>query len=438
VIETYRDAMPSPIPLRIFLSSPGDVAKERQLARDLIARLNKDHLLKDRVRLEAVSWDDPDAPPSMPANLSPQQAVNRGLAMPCDCDIVVVLFWNRMGTELDPSEGLKANGEPYQSGTEWEFENALAAPTQPDRPVILLYRKTGFTPDASDPDNPELQEQLDQRRKVNAFFAALKEMKRFAIEFTEHSEFEGRLENDLKHRINLLLEQQPGSMGEAFQQTPPTPVGDKRLAHAEARLAAMPLDVVPAPAALPAGSHMPLARNPLFVVREADLKALARGLKAGETAAVGQIAAATGLGGIGKTQLASEFVHRYGQYFLGGVFWLSFADSDAVPAEIATCGGPGGMKLRDDFGRLAFGGSGPAGRGRVAGPAAAPAGVRQLRGRGSAGEMATADGRLPGAGDQPPGNLEHASRHRCPDARRTRPRREPGTSVQAPARSSVG
>src|SRR5262249_15306009 len=156
-----------PIPLRIFLSSPGDVAAERQLARDLIARLEKDHLLKGRVRLEAVSWDDPDAPTSMPANLSPQQAVNRGLAMPCDCDIVVVLFWNRMGTPLDPCEGVKANGEPWQSGTEWEFENALAAPTQPERPVILLYRRAGFTPDASDPDDPKLKEQLDQRRKVN-------------------------------------------------------------------------------------------------------------------------------------------------------------------------------------------------------------------------------------------------------------------------------
>jgi hypothetical protein len=331
VIETYRDAMTSPIPLRIFLSSPGDVAEERQLARDLIARLNKDHLLKDRVRLEAVSWDDPDAPPSMPANLSPQQAVNLGLAKPSDCDIVVVLFWNRMGTELDSSEGVKANGEPYQSGTEWEFENALAAPTQPDRPVILLYRKAGFTPDASDPDDPKLKEQLDQRRKVNAFFAALRQKQRFATEVASSEAFQNRLENDLKHQINLLLEEQPGSMGEAFQQTPPSPVGDKRLAHAEARLAAMPLDVVPAPAALPAGSHMPLARNPLFVGREADLKALARGLKAGETAAVGQIAAATGLGGIGKSQLASEFVHCYGQFFLGGVFWLSFADPEAVP-----------------------------------------------------------------------------------------------------------
>jgi tetratricopeptide (TPR) repeat protein len=116
--------------------------------------------------------------------------------------------------------------------------------------------------------------------------------------------------------------------------TPPDPDA------AQAALRALPQDEVPQPGPLPVGSRMPLAPNPLFVGREEDLKALARQLKAGETSAVGQveIAAATGLGGIGKTQLASELVHRYGRYFAGGVFWMSFADAGAVPVEIADCG----------------------------------------------------------------------------------------------------
>ena len=100
----------------------------------------------------------------------------------------------------------------------------------------------------------------------------------------------------------------------------------------------LPRDTIPDPAALPPISRMPLARNPLFVGREDDLKQLAATLQGGGTAAIGQIAAATGLGGIGKTNLASEFVHRYGQYFAGGVFWLSFADAAGVLGEIAACG----------------------------------------------------------------------------------------------------
>jgi tetratricopeptide (TPR) repeat protein len=111
------------------------------------------------------------------------------------------------------------------------------------------------------------------------------------------------------------------------------------------RHTALPLNTIPNLAPLPPGSRMPLARNPLFVGRDDDLKAIAAALHGGGTAAIGQIAAATGLGGIGKTNLATEFVHRHGQFFAGGVFWLSFADPTGVTGEIVACGGPGAMNL---------------------------------------------------------------------------------------------
>jgi hypothetical protein len=130
-----------------------------------------------------------------------------------------------------------------------------------------------------------------------------------------------------------------------YQGAAPSPDAQAALAAAQALLAQLPLATIPDVAALPKGSRMPLSRNPLFVGREGDLKALASALKGGATAAIGQVAAATGLGGIGKTNLATEFVHRYGQFFAGGVFWLSFAEAANVPAEVAACGGPGGMDL---------------------------------------------------------------------------------------------
>ena len=137
-----------------------------------------------------------------------------------------------------------------------------------------------------------------------------------------------------------------------YQHLTPQRVDEATLAAARARLAALPVERFPDTGALPPGSQMGFRRNPLFVGREADLLRLAATLKGGGVAAIGQIAAATGLGGIGKTQLAVEFAHRYGQFFTGGVFWLSFADPQGVPAEIATCGGPGALDLRPDFGTL--------------------------------------------------------------------------------------
>jgi tetratricopeptide (TPR) repeat protein len=110
----------------------------------------------------------------------------------------------------------------------------------------------------------------------------------------------------------------------------------------------LPSEHVPAPAPLPPRSRMHMRRNPQFVGRTEQLRALARALQVDGKAVIGQVASITGLGGIGKTQLAAEFVHRYGQFFTGGVFWLSFTDRSSVTAEIAQCGGPGHLGLWTD------------------------------------------------------------------------------------------
>lgn len=120
--------------------------------------------------------------------------------------------------------------------------------------------------------------------------------------------------------------------------------------HAGQQMASLPLDDIPPPSYLPSGSRMPLSRNPLFVGRKRDLQRLTQALQ-GETGPV-KTAAITGLGGLGKTQLASEFVHRYGRFFSGGVFWLNFADAKAVATEVAACGRPGFLNLRPDFTEL--------------------------------------------------------------------------------------
>src|SRR5215471_10600090 len=112
-------------------------------------------------------------------------------------------------------------------------------------------------------------------------------------------------------------------------------------AGADTLLESMPVDALPERAPLPAGSLMPLAPNPLFVGRGDELLQVASALTGGDaTVAFGPVVASTGLGGLGKTQLAVEFVHRYGRYFAGGVFWLSFASADEIPLQVAGCAAP--------------------------------------------------------------------------------------------------
>lgn len=100
------------------------------------------------------------------------------------------------------------------------------------------------------------------------------------------------------------------------------------------------------------GSYLPLRANPLFVGRDEFLQQVAGAFTTRQTICLGQTVIATGLGGIGKTQLAVEFAHRYGRFFPGGVFWLNFAAPEAIPNEVARCGRAEHLNLSPDFDHL--------------------------------------------------------------------------------------
>jgi hypothetical protein len=94
----------------------------------------------------------------MLATISPQQAIDRALPMPSECDFTVVIIARRMGTPLVER---KLDGSFYRSGTEWEFENARQA----GKP-ILLYRRTFAAPVTEESD-----ESAQQLANVQAFFS---------------------------------------------------------------------------------------------------------------------------------------------------------------------------------------------------------------------------------------------------------------------------
>ncbi len=119
-----------------------------------------------------------------------------------------------------------------------------------------------------------------------------------------------------------------------YERVAPQSVEESVISAARDRLAALPLDRPPAMNILPPVSWLPaFARNHLFVGREAEFARMAALLKARDLATV----VLAGWGGVGKSQLAAEFVYRYRSYFAGGIFWLRFAMADAVPSEVARC-----------------------------------------------------------------------------------------------------
>ena len=155
--------------IRIFLASPGDVNEERAVALEVFDMLEYDPLFKrdgtGGVSIHAVAWDKPGGDTPMRATKTPQTAIKEGLPTPSACDVVLVLFWSRMGTPLPHPEYQKDDGTPYLSGTEWEFWNATNAERERGKPITLIYRRTE-KPDI-DIDN---EAAIDQYRSVGKFF----------------------------------------------------------------------------------------------------------------------------------------------------------------------------------------------------------------------------------------------------------------------------
>ncbi len=83
------------------------------------------------------------------------------------------------------------------------------------------------------------------------------------------------------------------------------------------------------PGALPAVWNIPFPRNPYFTGREELLRRLADSLRAGETVGISQPQAVSGLGGVGKTQIALEYAYRYYQDY-DAVLWTRADTQEAL------------------------------------------------------------------------------------------------------------
>ena len=70
-------------------------------------------------------------------------------------------------------------------------------------------------------------------------------------------------------------------------------------------------DAVAPPTVVPGAWNIPFPRNPVFTGREDVLAQLADALKTGQPAALSQAQAISGLGGIGKTQIAIEYAYQH-------------------------------------------------------------------------------------------------------------------------------
>src|SRR5262249_53006563 len=149
--------------------------------------------------LEEVSWDHPGLETPLAAQLTPQEAINASRPKPSECDVVLVILWARIGTPL-PSEYVKADGTRYESGTEWAHSDAVAASEKSGAAQPVVERRTEEI--RLNPDDADFDERVDQRRRVQRFFATFRNSdgspRRSCHDYSTPPAFEALLEHHLR------------------------------------------------------------------------------------------------------------------------------------------------------------------------------------------------------------------------------------------------
>ena len=139
--------------VRVFVSSPSDVEFERARIDRVAERLNHEYF--ERLTIETVRWER--------RVYSSHAGFQDQIPEAAQCDLVIALFWLRLGTPLPESFARMESGERYPSGTAYEVLTALDARKKGERPDVYVFRKTEATPDSSD-------ETKGQRKDLDAFF----------------------------------------------------------------------------------------------------------------------------------------------------------------------------------------------------------------------------------------------------------------------------
>ena len=118
--------------IKLFISSPGDVMDERKRLMTVIDRLNG--RFAGSAHISPVNWPDH----FYKAHTTFQAQIAQAAA----CDIVISIFWTRLGTELPTDFERLPDGRPYPSGTAYELLTAIEAAKQKQLPDVYVFRKT--------------------------------------------------------------------------------------------------------------------------------------------------------------------------------------------------------------------------------------------------------------------------------------------------------
>jgi len=157
----------------VMIASPGDVASERAIIRDVVYEWNAVHSGTRKIVLLPVGWETHSSPEmGAPA----QQIINRQVLN--KCDLLVGVFWTRLGTPT----------EKHLSGTVEEIEEHIAS----GKPAMLYFSSQPVAMDTVD---------LDQIQKLKAFKQSCQSRGLYEG-YDSHGEFKEKFYRHLQLKLN--------------------------------------------------------------------------------------------------------------------------------------------------------------------------------------------------------------------------------------------
>ncbi len=168
----------------VMIASPGDVASERAIVRDVVYEWNAVNANSREIVLLPVGWETHSSPEM---GATAQTIINRQVLS--KCDLLVGVFWTRIGTAT----------ERHLSGTVEEIEEHISA----GKPAMLYFSSQPVALDMVD---------MDQVQKLKAFKASCQSGGLYET-YDSHSEFKDKFYRQLQLKINEHPLFQTASLG---------------------------------------------------------------------------------------------------------------------------------------------------------------------------------------------------------------------------------
>jgi hypothetical protein len=157
----------------VMIASPGDVASERAIVRDVVYEWNAVHSNARKLVLLPIGWESHSSPEmGAPA----QQIINNQVL--AKCDLLVGVFWTRIGTPT----------ERHLSGTVEEIEKHIAT----GKPAMLYFSSQPVALDTVD---------IDQIQRLKKFKESCQSRGLYES-YDSHGDFKDKFYRHLQLKVN--------------------------------------------------------------------------------------------------------------------------------------------------------------------------------------------------------------------------------------------